>query len=66
MSVSKKEPDVKFPVLKPIVYHGPGPLNDQVVKPNLAELDPIRLPFPHLKESEIKLLQLKGVLGQPE
>jgi hypothetical protein len=59
------ETPVKYPILKPIIYHGPGPLNNARVIPNLPELDPISLPFPHLEPAEIKLLQIKGVIGQP-
>lgn len=52
-----------YPVTGNIVYHGPGPLNNTVVKPG----DPGTengLPFPHLDDGEIALLQKKGFLGQ--
>lgn len=53
----------RYPVTGNIVYHGPGPLNGTVVKPG----DPGTengLPFAHLDDGDIALLQKKGYLGQ--
>ena len=53
----------RYPIIGNIVYHGPGPLQDSVVKPG----DPGTengLPFPHLDDGEIALLQKKRYLGQ--
>lgn len=60
-------PDKKekvYPVLKRIVYNGPGSLNNTIVEPAGKEEPAVELPFPHLAPAELKLLQRKGVLGK--
>lgn len=52
-----------YPVLKRIVYNGPGELNNTIVEPAGKKEKPVLLPFPHLTPAELKLLQRKGVLG---
>lgn len=52
-----------YPIVGNIVYHGPGPLGNTVVKPGDPGTEK-GLPFPHLSAGEIALLQKKGYLGK--
>ena len=52
---------MKYQILKPIFYRGPGPLNRVTIKPG-DEVAKTGIEFPHLSPGEVALLEKKRVI----
>lgn len=58
------KPKMLYPILKRVVYKGPEPHHRQIIEPKDPRYK--AMPFDHLSEEEILLLQEMRVIGQPE